>query len=80
MPVHPRTSDIHEAASAALNGWVLVDVDREVVEVGEVPEGNDVDGPAVDEKVSVVLSSAQNCWARLSAEGTLALQLATTQL
>jgi len=79
MPVHPRASDIHGAAGAALNGCVLVDVDWGVDAVAEV-EGKDVDGPTVDEKERVVLSSEQNCWASFSAEGTLALQLAATQL
>ena len=80
MPVHPRVSDIHGDAGAALNGCVLVDVDRELDVVGKVAEGNDEDGAVVAEKERVVLSSAQNCWARFSAEGTLALQLAETQL
>lgn len=79
MPVHPRASDIHGATGAALNGCVLVDVDRGVDAVAEV-EGKDVDGPTVEEKERVVLSREQNCWARFSAEGTLALQLAATQL
>ena len=44
-------------------------------------EGDAVDGAAVDAKESVVLlSSAQNCCARFSAEGTSELQLAATQL
>jgi hypothetical protein len=80
MPAHPRASDIHGAAGAALNGCVLVGVVREVDAVAEAAEGNDVDGPTVDEKERVVLASEQNCCARFSAEGTLALQLAATQL
>jgi len=76
MPVHPRASGIQGAAGAALDGFEL---DEERFVVGEVGEGDDVDGAAVDAKESVVLSIAQNRWARVSAEGTFALQLAATQ-
>jgi len=74
MPVHPRASGIQGAAGAALDGFEL---DEEGFVVGEV--GDDVDGAAVDAKESVVLAIAQNRWARVSAEGTFALQLAATQ-
>jgi hypothetical protein len=57
-----------------------VEDDREADEPDTVDEGVDVDGAAVDAKESVALSSAQNCCASFSAEGTFALQLATTQL
>jgi len=78
MPVHARVSAIiHDPAIAALDGDGL---DEEADEPGEVVEGDAVDGAAVDTKESVVLSSAQNCCARFSAEGTFELQLATTQL
>lgn len=77
MPVHARVSAIHGPAVAALDG---AEDDREADEPDKVDEGDDVDGAAVDAKESVVLSSAQNCCARFSAEGTFELQLATTQL
>jgi len=77
MPVHARVSAIHGPAVAALDG---VEEDCEAGEPDRVDEGDDVDGAAVDAKESVVLSSAQNCCARFSAEGTFELQLATTQL
>jgi len=77
MPVHARVSAIHGPAVAALDG---VEDDCEVGERDKVDEGADVDGAAVDAKESVALSSAQNCCARFSAEGTFELQLATTQL
>lgn len=52
----------------------------EDVEVGDEAEGEvAVDGAAVAEKETVTLSSAQNCLARFSAEGTFVLQLPTTQ-
>jgi len=77
MPVHPRASGIQGAAGAALNGFEL-DGDDEPDRVEDV--GDDVDGAAVDAKESVVLSIAQNRWARVSAEGTFALQFAATQV
>jgi len=77
MPVHARVSAIHGPAIAALDG---VELDEEADEPDKVDEGDAVDGAAVDAKESVVLSSAQNCCARFSAEGTFELQLATTQL
>lgn len=52
----------------------------EVVVVDGLEERSDEDGPAVDEKESVVLSRAQNCLASVSAEDTLPLQLAAMQL
>jgi hypothetical protein len=58
-----------------LDGFEL---DEESV-IDEEEEGDDVDGAAVDAKESVVLAIAQNRWARVSAEGTSALQLAATQ-
>jgi hypothetical protein len=76
MPVHPRASGIQGAAGAALDGFEL---DEEGFVDGEADEGNDVDGAAVDAKERVMLSIAQNRWARVSAEGTTALQLAATQ-
>jgi hypothetical protein len=74
MPVHPRASGLQGAAGAALNAFVLVAAGFVVVEYGD-----DVDGPTVDAKDRVVLSIAQNRWARASAGGTLELQLAATQ-
>src|SRR5579863_7358763 len=80
MPVHARVSAIHGPAIAALDGRELDEDVCEADEPGEVDEGDDVDGAAVEAKESVVLSSAQNCCASFSAEGTFVLQLATTQL
>lgn len=79
MPVHARVSAIHGPAVAALDG-VEDEEAREADEPGEMDEGDVVEGAAVDAKESVVLSSAQNCCARFSAEGTFELQLAATQL
>jgi lipid-binding SYLF domain-containing protein len=77
MPVHPRASEIHCSAGAALNEPGEV----EAVAIAEgVVEGVDVDGAAVAENVSVTLSIAQNCWARFSAEGTFVPQEDATQL
>lgn len=47
--------------------------------VADVADEANVDSAAVDAKVSDVLSIAQNFWARDSAEGTSAPQLAATQ-
>jgi hypothetical protein len=73
MPVHPRVSGIQGDAGAALNAFVLV---ANGFVVGE--DDDAVDGPTVDAKDSVVLSIAQNRWARASAAGTLELQLVAT--
>jgi sugar lactone lactonase YvrE len=63
---------------AAFDGCELEDWEAD--DAGKADEGDDVDGAAVDAKERVVLSSAQNCLARFSAEGTLELQLDATQL
>ena len=72
MPVHPRASGVQ---GAALDDFVL---DEEGF-VADVADEANVDSAAVDAKVSDVLSIAQNFWARDSAEGTSAPQLAATQ-
>ena len=77
MVVHPRVSGVQDTTDAAFEDVELC----EEVEVADEAGADDaVDGAAVDAKESVTLSSAQNCWARLSAEGTLALQFAATQV
>jgi hypothetical protein len=48
------------------------------VDVGDVEEG-EVIGAVVTENETVTLPTAQNCLARFSAEGTLALQLSKMQ-
>lgn len=76
--VHLRVSPgAQSAAGAALDGF---EPDEEAEADGWLDKGADEErGAAVEEKESVVLSRVQNFWARLSAEGTLALQLAATQ-
>lgn len=76
MPLHPRPSGIQTVAGAALDGAELEEEDDFVA--AEAEEGDDEDRAAVDAKESVTLSIAQNRWARLSAEGTLAPQLEAT--
>ena len=78
MPVHARVSVTHGPAVAALDGVELDEEDGDADEPGD--EADAVEGAAVDAKESVVLSRAQNCCARFSAEGTFELQLAATQL
>lgn len=74
--IQPRVSGAQDTIVAALNVTVLSGVDA----VGDVEEGEvAVDGAVVTEKETVTLSTAQNCLARFSAEGTLALQLPRTQ-
>jgi len=72
MPVHPRALGIQGAAldDFELDEGLVADVED---------DDDDADGAAVDAKESEVLSIAQNCWARDSAEDTSALQLDTTQ-
>jgi len=77
MLVHPRVSGVQDSIDAAFDGVELC----EEVEVAAEADGDvDVDGAAVEAKETVTLSRAQNCWARFSAEGTLVLQLAATQV
>jgi len=74
MVVHPRVSGVQDSIDAAFDGL-------ELCEEEEAADGDDdVDGAAVEAKESVTLSTAQNCWARFSAEDTLVLQLAATQV
>ena len=75
IPFHPRATGIQAPAGAALDG---VELDEDFVADGE--EGDDEVNAAVDAKESVTLSIAQNRWARASAEGTFAPQLAATQV
>jgi len=75
--VQPRVSGVQYNADAAFDFDELC----EDVDVGEEADDGDVavDGAAVMEKESVTLSTAQNCRARFSAEGTFVLQLPATQ-
>ncbi len=76
MPAHPRVSGVQDNIDAAFDG---VELSEEVEVVDEADGDDDEDGAAVEAKETVTLSSAQNCWARFSAEGTFVLQLAATQ-
>lgn len=75
MVTHPRVSEVHDTVNAALDVVELC----EDVEVGDVADRKERDGAAVAENETVTLSSAQNCWARFSDEGTFVLQLPATQ-
>lgn len=79
MVAHPRVLGVQDSIDAAFDG---VELCEEVGVVADEADGDDddVDGAAVEAKETVTLSSTQNCWARFSAEGTLALQFAATQL
>ena len=88
MAAHPRaSSDIQSAAGAAFDDFEL---DEEAEADGRLDEGEDAGvevgaveedrGAAVEEKESLMLSRAQNFWARFSAVGTFAPQLAATQV
>ncbi|KAH9051025.1 hypothetical protein EDB83DRAFT_2676708 [Lactarius deliciosus] len=79
MAVHPRVSAVHDDTDAAFDDAEL-DEDVEVVFEADGDEDEDEDGAAVEAKETVTLSSAQNCWARFSAEGTFVLQLPATQV
>jgi hypothetical protein len=76
MVVQLRVSGVQDNIDAAFDFVELCEVELADEEDGD----DDVDGAAVEAKETVTLSSAQNCWARFSAEGTLVLQLAATQV
>lgn len=72
---------IQDTIDAAFGGAELGEVEAAAGADGD-DDGDDVpvDGAAVEAKETVTLSSAQNCWARFSAEGTFVLQFAATQV
>ena len=85
MTIHPRVSTgVRSAAVAALGDFELDEEPEGDEWSGEVEDADGLavegGGAAVEEKESVVLSMTQNFCARLSALGTLVLQLAATQV
>lgn len=79
MAVHPRVSEVHDDRDAAFDDDDELDEGAEVAAEAD-GDDDDGDGAAVEEKETVTLSSAQNCCARFSAEGTFVLQFPATQV